>query len=425
MKLKPIVASMALLVTGSAFAAYHPAPEPAKVERLQSKLDRNFNEYYAESDWYKRIMISGLAQVNFVGETNTAVATNGGGAGAFTNPERSATDIYLSRANFYMDVDVNDWTEVHLAFDFGNNGTGANHTYASYDERAYVGSNAGGGALPDEATITIGNFAKSQFYFRGGREYVRYGNYERNVTPATFTQLLTQTQADALEVGFVDISGFNGALYVFRATPATNDTETHINDFGLQLGYVWQNGDVTADFTADWMYDIFAVNYMRNAGARHGLGRGVSGNRVGGFSFTAKVNYNQFDFIGQYASSDSNFPGAGFANTLTFNGNRAFPIAWMLGAGYTFGIMNNDDSRVGLNFQMTHEALGLSLPCYRIQGDFSMEIWKNTEVGLTLLYDRDYDTTDAATAGTGPVTNTAGTGNGNFTGLLSLTAKFA
>ena len=42
-----------------------------------------------------------------------------------------------------------------------------------------------------------------------------FGDYVRNVRPMTLTQALSQTQADAAEVGFVDMSGFNGSVFAF------------------------------------------------------------------------------------------------------------------------------------------------------------------------------------------------------------------
>lgn len=417
MKLKPIAAAMALLVSGSAFAAYMPV-QHAKAEQLQAKLDRNHNAYFAEADWFKRICISGLVQVNAMASTTNQAGARFGRGFA----DNSASDLWLSRANLYVDAAVNSWTEVHIAYDLANWGS-ATHLLRVDDERNYVGLGTPNTLwAPDEAYITIGDFAKSQFFLRAGREYVRFGDYQRNVTPATFTQLLTQTQADAVDAGFIDISGFNGDIYVFRSGVRAGTGSTHINNFGLQLGYTWENGDVTADFTADWMYDISAVAYL---GAPAGVGLVTPANsaRVGGLSFTAKVNYNQFDFMAQYASADSSFNAANLA--VGGGNNSAFPVAWMIGAGYRFGIMNNDDSHVGLNFQMSHDGLAVLLPEYRVQGNFTIEPWKNTEVGLTLYWDKDYGTGSVARINGPANAQFTGTGRDVFTGLLSLTAKFA
>ena len=219
MKLKPIVAGLAaVFLSGSAFAAYHQAPvAEKKVERLQSKLDRNHNPYYAQSDWFRRITLSGLVQAYFTATNHDlfvpgllATANPPVGGGVAISPRfggvvqnGSGTDIFLSRANLYIDADVNSWTEVHMAFDLANNVPGATHNYQLNDERSYAaGTTQNVFPFPDEAYITMGNFAKSPFYGRVGREYLRFGHYERNVLPATFTQLLSQTQADVMEVGF-------------------------------------------------------------------------------------------------------------------------------------------------------------------------------------------------------------------------------
>ena len=123
-----------------------------KLGRLQSQLDRNQNPYYAQSDWFKRITLSGLVQAYFSATNHDlfvpgALAT-ANPAAAGTSPRfgaavpalqnGSGTDIFLSRANLYIDADVNSWTEVHMAFDLTNNAPLATHNYQLNDERAYA-----------------------------------------------------------------------------------------------------------------------------------------------------------------------------------------------------------------------------------------------------------------------------------------------
>jgi hypothetical protein len=418
MKLKPIVASLALLLGGQAMAAY--VPTNPKLERLQAKLDRNQNPYYAQADWFKRISVSGLVQVSAAWAKNTTINDNTdilGGDGVALNRHRfsnndSSSDVFLSRANVYIDADINEYTEAHVALDLSNQFV-ATHAVALDDERLWVASSISGGHLfiPDEAYITIGNFAKSPLYFRAGREYLRYGHYERNVVPASLVQLMTQTQADAVELGFVDVSGFNGSAYAFRSEPRN---ETEINNFGLQIGYVWQNGPMGVDVTADFLYDVSAVNYINSFVSAH-----TASTRESGVNLSAIGHYEQFDGVAQFTSSLGSYS----LSTLTYNGSGAQPMSWLVGLGYTLSLSHNNDSHVGVNYQQTQEALGIHLPRYRVQGDFRWEVWKNTEVGFYLWYDKDYGTGNSSTNDNQAVRS--GTGDHNFTGLLSLTARIA
>lgn len=450
MKLKPIVAALALLVSGNAFAAYHPVE--SKTDFLQAKLDRNANPFYAESDWFKRICFSGLVQVYAMATTDAvyyrpqdaSTSTNVSFNGLFGSGTKESTDLWLSRANFYIDADVNDWTQVHMAFDFsnfaaiavegntssypnlGHLGT-ASHMYMHYDERSYLGSNTNVFPTPDEAVINIGNFAKSQFYMQAGRKYLRFGHYVRNVTPMTLTQMVSQTLADTVEIGFVDISNFNASFAIFRSASRATSSEHNINNFVAQLGYVYENGDFSADMSVDYMYDVSAVNFIGAPGAHpaianmNGGGVGVGGDdaRVGGLVITALVDWQAFDFMGQIFFTDDDFAMA----ALTYNGAAAEPCVWMIQGGYRFGIFNNDDSHVALNFQMTHEALGMNLPKYRVQGTFTHEYAKNTEVSLALVYDHDYSRGNSGKSTLNSTVN--GTDDDTFTALLGLTARVA
>ena len=298
--------------------------------------------------------------------------------------------------------------------------------------------------FPDEAYVTMGNFAKTPFYARVGREYLRYGHYERNVLPATFTQLLTQTHADAIEIGFVDWHGFNGSVATFRSFPrppavgpfggpAGIPRNVHVNNVAVQLGYDYQNGPFSAEMSVDWLLDMSSVNFIGTPNANHvGLGVPSSGRRRSAIAATIKANWNAFDMMAQYTSSINRFNPA----NMNFNvgpfiglGTGARPTAWMIALGYTFTMMNNNDSHVGINYQMTHNALALGLPRYRVQGDATVDVWKNTSVGVTLVYDKDYGVTSAGTlnaAGAFGVANMfTGSNRSNFTGLLGVNARFA
>ncbi|MBS0358830.1 MAG: hypothetical protein JSS53_06155, partial [Proteobacteria bacterium] len=129
MNIKPIVASLALLVSGTAFAGFHGLEEApscgVKLAKVQSVIDRNNAPYYAECDWFNRITLSGLVQVNAgyfsrVNGTSGVRFPVGGNLGS--------SDIWLSRANLYLDADVNSWTTAHIAVGSG----GANFTTTGF-----------------------------------------------------------------------------------------------------------------------------------------------------------------------------------------------------------------------------------------------------------------------------------------------------
>ena len=175
MKLKPIVAALALLAAGPALAAYPSAQAPAPKPMAplpQAKLDRNQNPFYAQpADWYRRIVLSGLVQV-YASATSRF-------AGLPAGAKNTATDLELARADIYLDARVNDITSVHIALSpytrhfEGHDALSGNSRVGTYgifqDENSFRPL----GGLVDEATVTFADFSQSNMYARFGREYLR------------------------------------------------------------------------------------------------------------------------------------------------------------------------------------------------------------------------------------------------------------
>ena len=80
-------------------------------------------------------------------------------------------------------------------------------------------------------------------------------------------------------------------------------------------------------------------------------------------------------------------------------------------------------SRVGASFQGTYQAVALGLPQYRVQGDLTAEIWKNTSVGAHLVYEKDYKSNRTGSTNGGAAV--AGTNRSSFAGLLGISVRFA
>jgi hypothetical protein len=419
MKLKPIVASMAFLAIGTANAAYHSAPmqvaaSNAKVAKLQAELDRNQNPYYAEADWFNRITLSGLVQAYGVIADQDQFSLNGP-VRFPTDGSRFMSDIYLSRANVYVDADVNKWTSTHIALNSnGIFGGEATDSYgALYDESAFRKF-----GIVDEANIVMGNFDESPIYARVGRFYARYGWYQRNVIPATLTQMLTQTQVNGVEIGFADVSGFNGSAAAFRGLRQHITGKTTVNNFTAQLGYGMDQGVWGGAMSVDFIYNMVDVNAISQTVIDNHGGDLYHNNTAPGLSVDLKAHYTQFDFVGSYTTALAKFGSSDLPyETAT---RRAFPSAFLVGLGYSFP-MAGYDSHLGVNYQMSFQTSGVpgqangivtGMPEYRVQGDYNVNVWKNTDLQFTVHWDRDTDTPQ-------------GTGRNVVAGLIGVSAKFA
>lgn len=452
MRLRRTITAMAVLASTSTMAGFHGFSDPMTSrpnnERIQELLDRNYNPFFAQHDFFNRVYFSGLIQANaFFSNLNP-------NAGRFVD-RRTSSDIFVNRANLFVDALVNDWVNAHAAFNFlDNNSLGV---YRVNDEAFY--RNFG---IVDEATVTVGNLQQYPTYLRAGIGYARYGHYKRNAVPMTLTQALTQTQAALVEVGFVDNSGWNGAIYAFHGNSKRNTSNPTINNFGLQLGYCWHEEQWGLDLTADYMFNIAgAVNALQPqttgtavvppallgafvppgflpAGVTVGVPVQLAPNAlhydkvVGGVHLGARGHYNEFDGTVQFTTALRKFGALG-----PVAANQR-PAAVLVDVGYNFPLAGLN-SRLGVSYQQSFNAqlpgsraaapnqaaataiaggvgtfnnATLGLPEHRVQGDLTFDVWKNTQVGAHVIWDNPY-----RVAGRRPTSS--------VTGLLSVQAKIA
>src|SRR5690606_862379 len=118
----------------------------------------------------------------------------------------------------------------------------------------------------DDSYITIGNPNITNLWGRLGIQHMPYGDYERNMIPATLPQLLTQSQVGGLQVGYSLPHCFEITGFVFSGKKKHGNTEK-IRNGGAQIGYHLQNDNVDLHWTLDWMYNIAGgVNYIVHMG---------------------------------------------------------------------------------------------------------------------------------------------------------------
>jgi len=413
MNLKKTIAAVVALTSTSVFAGFH-GYEPVvaaqkNTEDFQQLLNRNYNEMFSQHDYFNRIRVSGLLKgYALVSSVNPKI-------GRFYDDDVSS-DLFLSRANVYVDAKVNDWIDAHVAISFlpaqyaGVKRRDDEISYRKFD-------------IVDEAILTMKDFSQYPTYLRFGIGYTRYGRYERNNLPMTFTQVLTQTQAALVELGFIDsASGFSGAVYVFHGVDKSSSTTPNINNFGVQLGYCFGEDNWSVDVTADYMFNIAgAVNALGDA-TTESYDRVVGGAHVGVNGY-----FNEFDGTVQFTTAVRKFRDSSVVST----GKR--PAAALIDLGYNFPLAGYE-SRLGISYQHSFDArlegttfvapieaiteagdqsAALGLPKNRVQGDLTVEVCKNTTLGFHLIWDNPYSDKDEVRA------------KSATTGLLSLTAKIA
>ena len=451
MRLKPICASIMLLgltMSGSAFAATHHhyvkkvvvqnqkvviqdqlTAMQAQMNQMEQVINQNGggtqsmggtslqSKLANSSDWYNAITVSGLINADGIYSNRTstlAFSPTAQGPAGSTFGTGDSSDLVLTNADLFVDAQINCWTKAHVGLNYEN-----------------VPVNIvkdGTTTVLDEAYVTIGNFCENPFYFRAGKQYVNFGNYDRFAAVPTFTQLLSQTNAPAATVGFVD-QGFYGSIYGFRGLNRTNEFNPvttfrpntgsqNVNNAGANLGFQMQNNGSGFNLQASYLNNMADVDYVSESIVNGGLSSSQFFNnyvtRVGAMSLDATGNMGMFDAAAHYVSALGDFSRKDIlANGSMTTGAR--PSAMTVGAGVTFGMMGYS-SHFGLDYQHSWQAENVGLfgmPEARYEGTYNVNVSKNVNVGLDVFQDRRYDA------------NHGGADQSATTGLLRLGVMFA
>lgn len=396
MNLKPFVASLFILgfastsamamshgYTTDASAAAQLNEMKAKIAQMESILNVNQVGHFGQrKTWTDRVTISGMINVDGTVANRAPV----------TYSKNHLSEIAIRNANLFVDAEVSDWSRVHLGF-----------LYQTFNRNLYrlPTSVTTGNSLVDEAYIVLGNFTKSPLYLRAGRQYIQFGNYQRFQVTDSLTQLLSQTQATALDVGFVASNGFNFSLYTFRGLPKINDATntTRVQNYGANIGIAQTYNRFCYNLSVGYIRNILDADYIRQA-LPTGYVRQISGLAVDG-----GITVGAFDLAAHYVSALQNFAVADGAYTTnsgaTFSGAK--PSAWGVDAGYSFATLGHS-SRIGIGYQGSRQAYGINrlsvaggLPRTRWLANYTVNVARNTDVGVEVYNDRDYGVSNLAT----------------------------
>lgn len=135
---------------------------------------------------------------------------------------------------------------------------------------------------------------------------------------------------------------------------------------------------------------------------------------VPGISFTIKKQIFDFYITAQVTSALKKFD----KTDIAWKKSGAKPGAALLDIGYKFRAFDGKQNLAGINYQKSAQAVnikgndtGRGLPEQRIQAYYSIEAWKNIELGTQLILDKDYKNKNG------------GTGKTSLTSLITLIAK--
>ncbi len=444
MRLKPVVASIVLLgLSGTAFAATQ--SNVAMQNQLNSmqvqlnQLEKSINQNNGGTttgggtalqkrlascpNWYDSITVSGLLNVDGILASRDRNVVRNPGTHVWSN--RSASDLALDNADLFIDARVNSWTKAHIGINYQDNNN--NYNYDNPKSLNVTLSNESliikpvMGSLIDEAYVTFGDFCRNPFYFRVGKQYVNFGNYDRFATIPTFTQLLSQTNETAATLGFVS-NGFYGSVYGFRGATSVSDNSPqvrskNVNNWGANLGWSMKSRNSSVNLQAGYLNGMQDVDYVNVTNGFFPVFPVQGYERpVNAMSLDASGSYRMFDAYAHFVSAIDHFSTNEIRAQLDNSQNDgAQPSALTVGGGITTNVMNHK-TRFGLDYQYSWDAVFVGLygiPQARMEGTIDMNINKNVVVGLYLDHDQDYNV------------NQGGTGKAATTGVLHLGVMFA
>lgn len=349
-------------------------------------LTRNQTNIVGQTNWFERLSFSGL----FMGEViysnrNQCPVTR-------FNSHRSYSTFCFPRANLYVDATLNEWVKAHMGFRFvGSCGFGSKN-----DEQRFFRF----GERIDDSYITISNPARTNAWGRLGIQHLPYGDFERNMIPATLPQLLTQSQVGGLQFGYHLPHHFEVTGFVFSGKKKFNGTEKILNG-GAQIG--WHTSDDISDlhWTLDWMYNIAGgVNYIVHMGRDNPKNPLYSGYRraVGGIHTGLKGHLCNWDGKLQYTTALQKFND----QDLLWQGQGAKPAAWLAELGYTLHVLPERPIRLNVNYQHSYQSVNvrgpnLGLPKSRIQGGVMVDVFPELQTGVQVVHDKDYATSKGGT----------------------------
>jgi hypothetical protein len=428
MNLKPFVASMFVLGLASspAMASYSSENTQMQLDAMKSKIAKmesivNTNSAggFQQEGWFNRIKISGQANIDASWGNRSPVSFGRGSDGV--QRDSSAQDLTLSNANLLIDAAVNSWTNVHVGLLYRD-------TNSSNRFNPQLSSNNFNSVL-DEAYVRIGDFARTPIYGQVGKMYVPFGDYKRFPIVTPFTQLLTETRATAVQLGFVDGSGINGAVYVFRGASKAGDLDTRgvattsrVQNFGVNLGIANTTDKVGYKFGVGYLRNMADVKYINDRiGAVNTVTSGTYNNPVGALSVDGAIAVGAFDANAHYVTALQTFDARDVQYVINGVATAAKPRAWGVEAGYSFKVIGDHQSRIAVGYQASRQTGGiqtfvnggLNIPKQRWIADYAVNVSKNTDVGVAVYNDRDHDTSGG------------GTGRNATVGVVRLSVKFS
>jgi len=229
----------------------------------------------------------------------------------------------------------------------------------------------------DEATITFSSGGGMPLSFTAGRTYLPFGSYETNMISDPLSLEIGEIREDILMVNF-EADGFYGGAYIFNGDIEEDGSDNLIENYGFNMGYLWEQDKASIDIGLDWINSIEDTDGIEWVLNDYGISSVTE--RTQGIAVHANGQFGPISVFTEYV---------GALDDLAGDNTNTKIKAWNLEAGYNF-VLGGMDSTVALAYQETSEAVDLYLPEERIVGAVSMEVMDSTTLAFEYKKDKDY-----------------------------------
>ncbi len=391
MKLKPVVASLALL------GLMTPVFAKSTLLSQQAVIDQNSAVApLCEKNWFERISVGGMGSVvGLFGDRDPV--------GTFAS-DKHGSDLYVNNLNLLVDAKLSSWSKatVNLAY--------LGHPILwkqseNLGDRNWVKHSI----VADEAYVTIGDLAKYPFYMVVGKKYVPFGDYSDPYAPLQImspAQMLSEINAPTVIAGVSSDFGMYASIFALKGEYNPAGSANAIRNFGAKIGY-YDNLD---QFNTPNTHVNFAVSYINNlldsrvftANAipewesrsdtkKIGL-TGYNKDSVRGLSVHGDLAYKAF-------SMSANWVGA-LKNMKEGSGDNSKFWGADVNLDYSFKTLDHN-SHLGATVQWSGNGKWFSavpvtdfaniIPEWRLMGEYKVNLFKNTDLNLVVAHSKNYE----------------------------------
>lgn len=230
----------------------------------------------------------------------------------------------------------------------------------------------------DTALITLADLG-ANWFVKAGRGTLPFGVYPTYMLSDPLTLELGETNDSAVEAGYA-VEGLNFSLFLFQG-----DHSDKVDDLGAQFGYQARREGFAYSFN---------LSYLNNLAESNGIvdGGWISGNdKRPGWAVSLEFGLGPWNLVGEYLAASEGFADAG--------GDE--PAAYNLEVAYAFERVGRPWT-LAVGCQATDDAASAQwgLPEKRLLGSLSLELVRQTRIGVEYRRDRDYtgDRSDTLTA---------------------------